>query len=1156
MHVFLAIKKIAMYYLIRYWLIYDLNKNKAVPSKSLKTRIRREQFMEYINRECKRTIYSKSVQVDPNLAIFDEFKDKILNYLFLSDDSEWESPITSPDEVGTRTQEGIISHQYMVKLPGYPAIGYTIYREKNDKLFTFWDMLGVVKQYLNDAGYKQEYSAAEIKGYAKKLGKSIGYVKKNLFPTRIPPILVAGYFGGVDVSAYADWYKYIDNGDKKNNANVVSLYQHAFFTRPFVTEIVSPDRHKKVPVTLQYRDMMALGPQGGLKKLGEMVNQPKVDTTVWDKEDGKPAGFYKSHMRDLLKYRPQDYYFYAMNDAEITLKYLGFVLRIEKEIYNGGLLKSMYIPTTLTSLSDRLTEHYLEQPFNKKQVKKLSKEIFENNLDGYLRPAFYNQLPPYKYANDWSKLIKEIKNTKRRKVRDKQQVLIKKLGSFLSRSSIKWELDKNNKPIQLLNVNTLMKRINFTELYKLNPSLSPYDLFNVDKRIRHFHPVFKVNNGVKLDYDSRAYKFKRNKSNELPTVEEIISFLWEKSVYQNACVKKGEEYQIKDVGYKYWLAKKIDFKASRNGFHFLEANSYSVKHEKGVHDMTTLQADEAYNQGFRMAIKAYSGGQNLCYNPGIIKMPYVYDIDLKSSYVNAGHLIPDIKLDEAPLLDRTDLSLNEFKKLIPQLPNGIFTLGACDVDYRLPNNSKRPPVAAKAEIRKAMPLFVREKKREVLTLTSVIDLMYHKASIFIHRLVVPVQKILDGSIDCLYPSGKAQDWTLVKRNEAKQNYGKHSAKQEFYKQLGNDSYGKTAQGLQAKTKKKFGTNPFSKSTNPLVSMQYTAIAKYQVNFLMDLLDNLYSNNLIPSVTTDGFIWAGNQPLNKDKIIESIRKHAPRQWVNVNDKYFNGQFFEFKSKVDGDTKDFSKDTVLVNLRTRFNFTLDGRIRALAGIKNVSIESIYHDLLNDVVTIKTDQHRLTNLSDMKCGVDMKHRVDNKHLMSEWDQPEYQSLTFDFTSKPVSFHDNGDGLGYYNTEPFQTVEEAETFKNNIKPYSELFPLFNSEFAYAFLALDNHLVHTRSGYKIAWVKEDVPLKDRKYLDLLIYYQNTYKWKVLLRYLAKYEKKYDLKAIYNDVFSNQYSTFSGFKQAINRSKNKFINPLVVLKENWPEKLRKYETRC
>ncbi len=61
-----------MYYLIRYRLIYDLNKNKAVPSKSLKTRIRREQFMEYINRECKRTIYSKWQIARNNLNEFSD----------------------------------------------------------------------------------------------------------------------------------------------------------------------------------------------------------------------------------------------------------------------------------------------------------------------------------------------------------------------------------------------------------------------------------------------------------------------------------------------------------------------------------------------------------------------------------------------------------------------------------------------------------------------------------------------------------------------------------------------------------------------------------------------------------------------------------------------------------------------------------------------------------------------------------------------------------------------------------------------------------------------------------------------------------------------------------------------------------------------------
>ena len=195
-------------------------------------------------------------------------------------------------------------------------------------------------------------------------------------------------------------------------------------------------------------------------------------------------------------------------------------------------------------------------------------------------------------------------------------------------------------------------------------------------------------------------------------------------------------------------------------------------------------------------------------------------------------------------------------------------------------------------------------------------------------------------------------------------------------------------------------------------MQYTAIARYQVNFLMDLLDHLYPNNLIPSVTTDGFIWAGNHPLDKKEIVKAIKKTAPKQWVTVNDKYFDGQFFEFKSKLAGDKEEYSKNTTLVNLKTRFNFTLDGRIEALAGVRNVSSHSIYHDLINNITTIKVYQHRLSSLNDMK------HRIDNKHILSEWKQPTYQSLSFDFTSKPVDFHDNGNGTGYYNTELFNTV------------------------------------------------------------------------------------------------------------------------------------------
>lgn len=380
--------------------------------------------MDYIPKDYDPILYSNAVQQNPNLKVFDGLKDSILDYLFVADDSEWESPIVTTDEVGTRKQEDIISHQYVAKLPGYPAIGYILYRNKNDKPFKFWDLLSVVKQYLNDIGYKAHYTDQEIKSYAKKLCKSNDYIKQHLFPVRIPPIMMVGYFGGVDVSAYEDWYKYLEKSGRKKDANVITLYQHAFFTRQFVTEIVSPDHHRKVPVTLQYRDMMALGPQGGLKKLGEMVKQPKVDTTVWDEEDGKPSGYYKTHMRELLQVRPDDYQRYSMNDAEITLKYLGFVLRMEQEVYEAGLLKQMYIPATLTGLSDQLTNHYLNEKYSHGQVKKITQSIFNDQMEQYLRPKYYNQMPTNS-DEDWKKLIISIKNTKRKSIVKEHQLLVK-----------------------------------------------------------------------------------------------------------------------------------------------------------------------------------------------------------------------------------------------------------------------------------------------------------------------------------------------------------------------------------------------------------------------------------------------------------------------------------------------------------------------------------------------------------------------------------------------------------------------------------------------------------------------------------------------------------------------------------------------------------
>lgn len=119
---------------------------------------------------------------------------------------------------------------------------------------------------------------------------------------------------------------------------------------------------------------------------------------------------------------------------------------------------------------------------------------------------------------------------------------------------------------------------------------------------------------MRLAFNANAYRFKRKSSNELLTCNEFVSYLWQQSVYKTTYKKKGDNYQVFKPGQFYWVEKKLNFFATHNGYYFKEANKYSAKHEKDIHDMSTLQADEAYNQAFSMALKAYTGGQNLCYN--------------------------------------------------------------------------------------------------------------------------------------------------------------------------------------------------------------------------------------------------------------------------------------------------------------------------------------------------------------------------------------------------------------------------------------------------------------------------------------------------------------------------------------------------------------
>lgn len=118
-------------------------------------------------------------------------------------------------------------------------------------------------------------------------------------------------------------------------------------------------------------------------------------------------------------------------------------------------------------------------------------------------------------------------------------------------------------------------------------------------------------------------------------------------------------------------------------------------------------------------------------------------------------------------------------------------------------------------------------------------------------------------------------------------------------------YGKTAEGLGSGNTRDFLSGytmymPFSRNTNPYIAAQYTSVARYKVNGIMDLMEKTYPNSIIPSITTDGFIFCTNDEVNVEKFRQTCENTFDRRWVQVSKNYFNGQFFELKSHNNGQT----------------------------------------------------------------------------------------------------------------------------------------------------------------------------------------------------------------------------------------------------------------
>lgn len=147
-------------------------------------------------------------------------------------------------------------------------------------------------------------------------------------------LLLTGYFLGVDFSCATGW--------NKLPIHLIVQGKHRIFsTQPYPIFL----RHRKsdsgIKVSLTVRDTASISPMGGLRKLGEMVNQPKIDVTKQDTIDFAlhkigladycrylhDGGFYKNHMKLLQQRHFKLYCDYALNDSIVALLYLQMFVR-------------------------------------------------------------------------------------------------------------------------------------------------------------------------------------------------------------------------------------------------------------------------------------------------------------------------------------------------------------------------------------------------------------------------------------------------------------------------------------------------------------------------------------------------------------------------------------------------------------------------------------------------------------------------------------------------------------------------------------------------------------------------------------------------------------------------------------------------------------
>ena len=160
--------------------------------------------------------------------------------------------------------------------------------------------------YPDDGSVDNRLSLADLLTFAVWKGVSTGAVQA------VPQsIYLVGHFTRADVPAFSDF---------QTLTKMMSSVRNTFLSIDNHIAVDLPCRDGgTVPMKILLRDTMLLSPAAskGLKALGELVGQPKIDL---DPDPAKDQ-FYKENMDILLAENPALFERYALNDAVICVRY-------------------------------------------------------------------------------------------------------------------------------------------------------------------------------------------------------------------------------------------------------------------------------------------------------------------------------------------------------------------------------------------------------------------------------------------------------------------------------------------------------------------------------------------------------------------------------------------------------------------------------------------------------------------------------------------------------------------------------------------------------------------------------------------------------------------------------------------------------------------